>query len=284
MPMTKIHFYKMHGAGNDFILFDNSSRIFSGRESGLFKNMCLPHTGVGSDGMMLLEKSEKADFKLRYYNSNGLPSEMCGNGARCAVYLANSLGFAPKECAFEINKTIYHAEVSGQEMVRLKMHPPTILISPPEAKSLLAENFKGAILLRVGVPHFVIESAQLMDDLDIYSWGKHYRYHERFQPDGTNVNFVFPSGQSLFKARVYERGVEAETLACGTGAIACSFYGNRKYKWQSPIDVQFPGGTLQVEFDPEFENVFLVGPVKRVFEGDFELSYFGDSVQPSFPK
>lgn len=272
--MSQIHFYKMHGAGNDFVLFDNSSQIFEGNESGIFRKMCLPNTGIGADGIMLLEKSEKADFKLKYFNSDGLPAEMCGNGARCAVHLANELGFAPKTCSLEINKTIYNAEVSDPKMVRLQMHPPEILISPAEATSLLAENFKGAIFLRAGVPHFVIESAYPLDNLDVHYWGRHYRYHQRFQPDGANVNFVFPSGQNQLKARVYERGVERETLACGTGAIACAVYANQKYDWQPPIEIHFPGGILSVEFEPGYHKLFLSGPVQQVFEGDLEIANF----------
>lgn len=272
--MNKIHFYKMHGAGNDFILFDNSSQIFRGNESGIFRKMCLPHTGIGADGLMLLEKSDKADFKLRYYNLDGLPSNMCGNGARCAVYLANKLGLAPKACLFEINETIYNAEVLDRNMVRLQMHPPEILISPGEATSLLADNFQGAIFMQVGVPHFVIESAQPLDDMDVHHWGRHYRYHQKFKPDGANVNFVFPVAPNQFEARVYERGVERETLACGTGAIACAVYAHQKYDWKSPIDVLFPGGTLSVEFEPDYQKLFLRGPVKGVFEGDLETLNF----------
>jgi len=272
--MSKIHFYKMHGAGNDFILFDNSSKIFAGNESGIFRKICLPHTGIGADGVILLEKSENTDFKMKYFNSDGLPGEMCGNGGRCAVYLANSLGLAPKVCSFEIGGMLYNGEVSKNKMVSLQMHPPQILLSTANAISLLAGNFRGAMWMMVGVPHFVVESDKPLDELDVHYWGRYYRYHKRFHPNGANVNFVFASGQNQLKARVYERGVERETLACGTGAIACAVYANQRYNWQSPIEIHFPGGALTVEFEPGYQRLFLNGPVEWVFEGDLAIANF----------
>lgn len=272
--MSRVHFYKMHGAGNDFILVDNTSGIFHGAESGVFSKICITHTGVGADGVMLLEKSNGADFRLKYFNSDGLPAEMCGNGARCAVFLANYLKMAPQKCSFEINDVVYHAELISEKQVRLQMYPPEILIPPPETDSLLSDNFKKAIWLRVGVPHFVVESKSSLKELNIIHWGQYYRYHDKFKSSGTNVNFVFPMQTNILKARVYERGVENETLACGSGAVACAVYANQVYKWDSPISIHFPGGILKVEFEPNYEKIFLIGPVEQVFEGDFERSDF----------
>jgi diaminopimelate epimerase len=275
--MKKIHFYKMHGAGNDFILLDNTAGTFEGTESDLFYKMCLPHTGIGADGVMLLEKSSRTDFKLRYFNADGLTAEMCGNGARCAVYLANSLVMAPQKCSFEIDDEIYSAEIINENEVRLQMHTPEMLLSKDEAKFLLEDNFKQAMWIKAAVPHFVLESNSPLDELDVLQWGKYYRHHDKFKPTGTNVNFVTPLESNTIKARVYERGVENETLACGSGAIACAVFANQIYGWDSPISIHFPGGILQVEFEPEYRRIFLTGPVKMVFEGDFEPSYFNAS-------
>jgi diaminopimelate epimerase len=272
--MSRIHFYKMNGAGNDFILVDNSTRIFQGTESGVFSKICLSHTGIGADGVMLLEKSNKADFKLRYFNPDGLPAEMCGNGARCAVFLANYLKMAPQKCSFEINDVVYYADLISKNQVRLQMYPSEILVSPSEAKSLLSDEFSMAIGLRVGVPHFVLETKISLNELDVIRWGRYYRYHDKFKSSGTNVNFVFPIQQNILKARVYERGVERETLACGSGAVACAIFANQIYKWGSPISVHFPGGILKIEFEPGYKKIFLIGPVRVVFEGDLESSEF----------
>jgi len=272
--MDKIHFYKMQGAGNDFILIENTSGIFHGRETSFFRNLCLRHTGIGADGVMLLENSESAEFTLKYFNSDGLPAEMCGNGARCAVYLANYLSLAPQKCSFQIGPEIYKAEVIPGKSVRLQMQLPKILRTPNETKSFLSDDFKQGMSLNTGVPHLVIETRKPLDDLDVVSLGRHYRYHEKFKPSGTNVNFVYPEKPNHLLARVYERGVEAETLACGSGAVACAVFANQVYGWSSPIFVHFSGGILRIEFETGYKKIFLFGPVELVFEGDFERANF----------
>ncbi len=128
--------------------------------------------------------------------------------------------------------------------------------------------------LNTGVPHLAVEVKSSLEELDIVYWGRHYRNHPKFKPSGTNVNFIYPLGSNKIQARVYERGVEDETPACGSGAVACAVFANQKYGWHSPIRVQFPGGILQVEFEAEYEKIFLNGPVECVFEGDLERSYF----------
>lgn len=280
--MSKIHFYKMHAAGNDFVLIDNSTRLFRGDETVLFSRLCERHTGIGANGVMLLEKSAgcggasaPAHFCLKYFNADGLPAEMCGNGARCAVFLAHRLNLAPAKARFEIDGKSYGAEIAGERIVRLHMNSWRILLPFADAKSLLCDDFKDALWLDTAVPHFVVEVNQPLDEVDVIKWGRHYRGHQQFQPAGTNVNFVQPIQPNQLQARVYERGVEDETLACGTGAVACAVYANQKYDWNSPIQVYFPGGALKVEFDDEYDTIFLSGPVQEVFEGDFETSHFG---------
>lgn len=272
--MGKIHFYKMQGAGNDFVLIDNTAGIFRGDEARFFKNLCVRHTGIGADGVMLVEHNESADFTLKYFNSNGLPAEMCGNGARCAVYLANYLGLAPEKCTFQIGREIYKAEILAGQSVRLQMQLPKILLTTDQTRSLLTKEFKQGMSINTGVPHLVLETRQPLDDMDVIGLGSKYRYHEKFKPAGTNVNFVLPQGKNRLLARVYERGVEAETLACGSGAVACAIFANKIYGWDSPISVHFPGGILTVEFEPGYDKIFLIGPVEPVFEGDFESANF----------
>jgi diaminopimelate epimerase len=272
--MDMIHFHKMHGAGNDFILIDNTVGIFKGEEVNLFVNLCRRYTGIGADGLMLLESNETVDFTLKYFNSNGLPAEMCGNGARCAVYFANQLGLAPSRCSFQIGSEIYKAEILPEKSVRLQMQTPKILLTSDKIKSILSDGLGQAMSVNTGVPHLVVESKQPLDDLDIIGLGKKYRYHEKFRPAGTNVNFIFPEKPNHLLARVYERGVEAETLACGSGAVACAVFANQVYGWSSPISVHFPGGTLEIEFATHYREIFLVGPIERSFEGDFERMSF----------
>lgn len=282
MKMAKIHFYKMHAAGNDFVLVNNTAGLFRGDEAALFRNMCERHTGIGANGVMLLEKNAPAqemqpqtDFRLKYFNADGLPAEMCGNGARCAVFLAHRLNLTPqRKCVFEMDDKTYRAEIIGKNAVRLQMNPPRILLPFPEAKLLLSDDFNDGLWLDTAVPHFVVEVSKPLQEVEVVKWGRYYRQHQQFQPEGTNVNFVQPAQPNRLRARVYERGVEDETLACGTGAVACAVYAHRKYGWQSPIEIQFPGGILQVEFEEDYQSISLSSTVHEVFEGDFETPDF----------
>jgi diaminopimelate epimerase len=271
----KNHFYKMHGAGNDFILIDNRADAFDATDHRKIKKMCAHHIGIGADGLMLISESVKNDFKLEYFNANGLPAEMCGNGARCAVSLAHRLKLAPHQCSFEIDDKNYQAEVLKNGFVRLSMGSSTLLMDDVQMRFLRKPEFKSMYWMEAGVPHLVIIVKDLPDKLDdIVEWGKHLRYHWMFRPRGTNVNFIYPFDKNHLQGRVYERGVENETLACGTGAVACAFVAMKEYGWNSPISVHYPGGQLQVEFDGDFQDVFLNGRVFLTFEGEFNSDYF----------
>ena len=263
----------MHGTGNDFILIDNTSEIIDPANHKFFRKICQRHFGVGADGVMLLEKSSSNDFLLRYYNSDGRPGEMCGNGARCAIWLAYHLNLSPQSCHFEINQKVYSGKIISSNSVRLGMKETKILLTRPELGSIIMEPFNNGMWIEVGVPHLVLTGEFSLKELDIIHWGKYYRNHIEFKPKGTNVNFVYPNeSQHTIMARVYERGVENETLACGTGAIASAAFFYKNFKWPSPINVEQPGGKLSVEFSNGFKDIFLTGPVAVVFEGDLNIS------------
>ncbi len=270
------HFYKLHGAGNDFIILDNRpgncpEAVFDGTAHDRIARICARHTGVGADGFMLISDSQRADFALAYYNADGRPGEMCGNGARCAVWLACQLGIAPENCTFDVWGQLYRATVTDKYRVRLQMRPPIILKSDAELSALKSDGFSAMFWLDTGVPHLVIEFADQLDGLDVMRWGKYFREHALFQPSGTNVNFVQPSGDQQLTVRIYERGVENETLACGTGAVACAVFAAKKFGWASPVTVKSPGGWLFVDFDEALQEITLTGPVCEVFTGNLKL-------------
>jgi len=269
--MDKIHFYKMHGAGNDFILIDNRAGIFTGDATALFRRWCHRRLGVGADGLMLLENAPGVDFRLVYLNSDGRPAEMCGNGARCAVALARRIGLCGDEAVFLVGKTRYRAQKKSETDISLYMPPPKDIKNSDWLKLDLPPEFSRPFFVNTGVPHLVLVYKGELDDLNVAEWGRRLRYHPQFRPAGTNVNFLCLPETGPVRARVYERGVEQETLACGTGAVACGIYLNRVLGRPSPVTVAYPGGILEVEFNPDFSELSLSGPVVFVFEGELPL-------------
>lgn len=264
----------MHGAGNDFALFDNrSSSGVKPLEATpeLVRHLCAIHTGIGADGLMLLEESDRADFRIGFYNADGFPSTMCGNGVRCAVSLAHRLDMAPKRCTFEIAGVIYEAEVIDSTRARVKMQPPEFLTPALPLADLTTEVFPAMMWMDTGVPHLVTVYNGDLETLDVLKWGKYFRYHDAFQPQGANVNFVQALEKPHIQLRVYERGVENETLACGTGAVAVSIFAAKELGWNAPVHIHSPGGELIIEFDKDFKNVYLLGNTTTVFEGDIEI-------------
>jgi diaminopimelate epimerase len=189
---------------------------------------------------------------------------MCGNGARAASWYAYMKGIAPKKITFDVLDVIYHAEIIDTG-VRLQMPPPVEINLHPGA--LEESFFEEGGYLNVGVPHYVLFTENI-DEIDVYSIGKKYRHHPKFQPWGTNTNFVQIIGENELKMRTYERGVEQETLACGTGTISSAIVAYKQKGIEPPIKVTAPGGTLFVEFDPDLKNITLTGEVNIVFEGE----------------
>jgi len=262
-----IHFTKLSATGNDFVLIDNREKIFTGNEVALFHQLCQRRTGIGADGILLIEKNQSRDFTMRYFNADGCESEMCGNGARATAYFAFQRKLAQKTMDFEVSQQPYHATVAGTT-VRLLMRKPFDLQLSPNVLEETGMNEGGFV--NTGVPHYVI-FVDDVDHLDVIELGKKYRYHHFFATTGTNVNFVKAAGVSHLQIRTYERGVEDETLACGTGTVASAVIAHLQKKMKFPIAVTTRGGELMVYGDASFENLELEGEVQEIFSGQFIL-------------
>jgi diaminopimelate epimerase len=276
-----LRFTKMNGAGNDFILIDNRAGDVH-LERNQIAHLCDRHRGVGADGILLLENpSDHADFRMRYFNADGGEAEMCGNGARCFARYANKTAGATGKISFETPAGVISAELAG-DLVTLQMTEPTDLrVSVP----LQIGTRKNAVhFINSGVPHVVVPVAKV-DDVDVPREGSAIRHHEMFSPRGANVNFIEKRGADKVAVRTYERGVEDETLACGTGVVASALIFAATENIKGPITVLVHGGDqLRVGFekvDPpaqgsgtagkQFRNVTLTGPAEFVFEGTIEL-------------
>jgi diaminopimelate epimerase len=268
-----LSFYKMNGAGNDFIVIDNRELSVSLDEDTIAA-LCDRHRGVGADGILMVEPAQKgADYRFRYYNADGGEAEMCGNGARCFGRFAAHLGDGePKESvSFETMAGILRADLI-EENVRIAMSDPHDLrLHTGVALDGLAGDVH---FINTGVPHVVVFVDEL-DEVDVQKYGTLLRYHEAFAPAGTNVNFAKVLGAQHIAVRTYERGVEDETLACGTGMTAAALLHHLLTGAASPVKVDCAGGdTLEIGFVAEgknFSHVTLAGPADFVFEGAIEI-------------
>jgi len=267
-----LEFTKMNGAGNDFVLMDNRSGDLDLGQAEIAR-ICDRHRGVGADGLLLVEPAEKgADVRMRYYNSDGGEAEMCGNGARCFSKFAGHLVKANSKLRFETIAGIIESEQLEDGQVRLQMSDP-VGLSEPVMLEIDGEPTE-VHFVNTGVPHAVI-FVDSIDGIDPVSSGRAVRRHEHFQPDGTNANFVEISGQDRIAIRTYERGVEAETLACGTGVVACALISHLRRGVAKPVTVRVRGGDdLGVDWTPG-ENgptkVLLTGPADLVFTGTIQI-------------
>ena len=268
MTKTGISFYKMSGSGNDFILVDNRDRFVSEENlSEWIRSICQRKRSVGADGFILIETSKGADFKWRFFNADGGEVEMCGNGGRCAARLAFLKGIAGPRLSFKTKAGVIKAEITGKR-VKLEMPQPSAAkldyLLETEGQTFTASD------VTVGVPHVVI----LVKDVEaapILRSGRTIRYHERYAPAGTNVNFVQPLADNTFAIRTYERGVEDETLACGTGSVAAALIFSLKGMAASPSTFHTRGGEpLKIYFEKhenDFRSVFLEGDARVIYEG-----------------
>jgi diaminopimelate epimerase len=266
-----LRFTKMTGALNDFNLFDNMPRDID-MDLNQIAQLCDRHRGIGADGILLLEKpTNGADFRMRYFNADGGEAEMCGNGARCFARFANKVGGQKREVSFETPAGVISAELKG-DLVTLRMTEPTDLRLNVDLP-VVAEN-KTVHFINSGVPHVVIPVAKI-DDVDVRREGAAIRHHKMFSPNGTNVNFIEKRGPNKIAIRTYERGVEDETLACGTGIVASALIFAASENTNGPISVIARGGDeLEVGFEKSgdrFRNVTLTGPAEFVFEGTIDL-------------
>jgi len=267
-----LRFTKMNGAGNDFILIDNRAGDVHLDRSQI-AHLCDRHRGIGADGILLLEKATNhADFRMRYFNADGGEAEMCGNGARCFARFANQVAEAQTKISFETPAGVISAELVG-DLVTLQMTKPNDLRLDIELP--VANENKTVHFINSGVPHVVIPIPRI-DDVDVRREGSAIRYHKMFLPKGANVNFIEKRGPNKIAVRTYERGVEDETLACGTGIVAGALIFAATANANGPISVIARGGDeLQVGFEKianQFRDVTLTGPAEFVFEGATEIS------------
>ena len=264
---TNIPFWKMHGAANDFILVDDRTLAFPERDSEWIAEVTSRRTGVGSDGLILIQPSQEADFRMRFFNPDGGEVEMCGNGARCIARLAAEIGAATSNMEFDTVAGKIKAEVSGNQ-VRLHMTDPFDLALNQSFE--LNRQPHAYHFANTGVPHVVMEVPDI-ETLDILTLGVAIRYHDRFAPAGTNANFISVTGPDSLRVRTYERGVEAETLACGTGVTACGIIAGLLQKVQAPVRITVASGDeILIDYeatDEKVTNVFMTGPAEHVFQG-----------------
>ncbi len=254
-------FYKYHGTGNDFIIMDNRKKKLS-LDTEQIAKLCDRHFGIGADGLMLLEEAEGYDFRMVYYNSDGKESSMCGNGGRCMTAFAHKLGLVEDEANFVAIDGPHKAGILPDGLLSLHMKDVEEIA--------IHDNYT---ILNTGSPHYVLW-VKNVKDMDIYNGGRKIRNQAEFQPNGINVNFVEKIGTGLW-VRTYERGVEDETLSCGTGVTASAIASTGTHKGEYNKVVNTPGGILQVSFTKDTgssaKNVILTGPAEFVFEGMIEI-------------
>jgi diaminopimelate epimerase len=265
-----ISFTKMSGTGNDFIVMDHRQPLIAVSEQPDFaRKICRRMFSIGADGLILIEKSGTADFSWRFYNADGSVAEMCGNGARCAARYAFVNKIAGPKMTFATLAGIIEAEVlDGSEIVRLRMTPPSDFRQG--LKLELGGIEREVYFINTGVPHAVIFVEN--GGIPVKEWGREVRFHPLFQPAGSNANFVRNLASGELQVRTYERGVEDETKACGTGAVASALIAGVLGRADSPVRCITSGGEpLTVLFDlkqgPKIDNVFLQGPARIIYEG-----------------
>ena len=271
-PMERaIDFYKMSGSGNDFILVDNRAKLIEAALAPeLARNLCRRKVSVGADGLILIENDDEVDFRWNFFNADGSTAEMCGNGGRCVARLANILGICGPSLSFRTLAGIIRAEVSGSR-VKLQMTEPRDLRLDLELE-VNGQRFN-THFINTGVPHtvFILDGPEMLAQQEVVGQGRKVRYHSQFAPAGTNVNFIAVLGEQALAIRTYERGVEDETLACGTGATAVALVGAAKGMVSPPVDVHTKSGeTLTIYFDSDKllpEEVYMEGETTVVYQG-----------------
>ena len=256
----QLEFYKYQGTGNDFVVIDDRIHQFDETDEQKIRTICDRRKGIGADGLMLLRNHADADFEMLYFNADGKEGSMCGNGGRCLVDFAHYLGIIEDDCTF-IAIDGFHEAKWTKESVALKM----IDVSEVEVN----EDF---VYLNTGSPHYV-QFVKELENHPVFEQGKSIRYNERFKQNGTNVNFVEKQG-SACAVRTYERGVENETLSCGTGVTAVAIAAHETDKnLENPLSVSVLGGVLKVSFEEVngvYKNIWLIGPAKKVFKGSMK--------------
>ena len=264
-------FAKYEGAGNDFILIDNREGIFT-PDAETIARLCDRHFGIGADGLMTLSRSAEMDCSMRYYNADGSEGEMCGNGARCFSLFAEHLGIGGETKYFDAADGLHTARIRRTRGLAGQIEVGMIAVREIRSGA-------GWWFLNTGVPHYV-EFTEALNAVDVCGRGREIRCDTARFPQGTNVNFVQVEADGRIRVRTYERGVENETLACGTGATAAAIVTNFVFQPATEhFDITVPGGRLSVRFSrepdtPHYTNIRLAGPARRVFAGEFEPENF----------
>jgi diaminopimelate epimerase len=263
-----IKFFKMSGSGNDFILIDNrDGSLAVGDVVAFVKSVCTRKVAVGADGLIIIEKSDRVDFRWRFFNADGSEVEMCGNGGRCAARFAFLKGIAKETMSFETVAGVIDAEVKG-DVVKLRLTDPRQLVMDDQIR--IGNQIFFVHSINTGVPH-VVHFIRDVESFDVFTTGRAIRGHEHYQPAGTNANFVTVIDDRTLRVRTYERGVEDETLACGTGSVASALIAARKGLVESPVDVRVQSGeVLRIYFEKTaegFKNIYLEGTAKVIYEG-----------------
>ena len=255
-------FYKYQGTGNDFVMIDDREKTFPVSKE-FIASLCHRRFGIGADGLILLQNEPGYDFRMVYFNADGGEGSMCGNGGRCVVRFAHDLGVFSEKATFIAVDGLHEATVS-EDIIRLKMS------SVRDVQQLDGHDF-----MNTGSPHYVTYVDHI-EEVDVVNIGSGIRYGTVYGPKGgVNVNFVEVKEQNQLSVRTYERGVEDETFSCGTGVTACALSAHLREGWESPIHVKTIGGMLEVDFKETqpggFDDVYLIGPAVRVFEGKLNL-------------
>ena len=254
-------FFKYQGTGNDFVMIDNRQDNFDKSNTKLIAHLCDRHFGIGADGFILLENDEHTDFKMVYFNSDGNESSMCGNGGRCIMHFAHYLGVINNEATFMAIDGIHNAKIIDDE-VHLQMQDVSDI-----------KNNDHFVFLDTGSPHHV-ETCGNVSSLNVKNEGSRIRYSDLYKDEGSNINFVEKIDTTNFIVRTYERGVEDETLSCGTGvtavALAMKYIGETEKNF---LNINTKGGNLSVSFnetDGSFNDIWLIGPATQVYKGEIE--------------
>ncbi len=260
--MRTIIFHKYQGTGNDFVMIDDRMQTFDRKDHAHIAQLCHRKFGIGADGLILIRNHKEADFEMIYFNADGYLTSLCGNGSRCAVKFAHQLGVVGISCRFMTVEGILNAKIEG-DLVHIKM---------PDVKEV--EVSADHYFLNTGSPHHICYVSDI-EKYDVFQEGRKIRIGAPYFEKGTNVNFVQSLGDSHIFVRTYERGVEDETLSCGTGVTAAALVEGLKGA-QSPVDVKTPGGDLRISFekkpDGSFTDIYLIGPAEKVFSGEFIIN------------
>ena len=256
----KLQFEKFQATGNDFVMVDNRDNFFPKDDQPLVARLCDRKFGIGADGLILVEHSNEADFKMVYYNADGGLGSFCGNGSRAASRFAKSLGLIDKKGSLMAFDGLHELEIDSS-VIKMAMTDVQF------GRKTLNGTF-----IDTGSPHYV-EYHNTIDSLDVFTEGRNLRQHENFKPGGANINFVEIINQNEIKVRTFERGVENETLSCGTGVTASALSSVTDFGNHS-VRVTTPGGILEVTFEKtatDYTNIHLIGPAEMVFQGELEI-------------